>query len=1076
MGKLTPDQIDYLGPSFETQPRPDVVPQNLPGADQSTVGLAFELENPVYNLLDWLDRPVFQFDPNFTTERWKEKSKEIDWFDEYSDEFVGVQSEAHFDYIADRLRTDIAKRQQLASRGWSGVVAAVGAGLASPTILLPLVGSARGAAAFASGAGYGLLAAGADEVVLQANRPGRTNQETAIAIGASTVVGGLLGGLVRNLSSERLPSVIADVKGEPTEGYVMSQVPVGSSPAPAGAQVTLKDPGGLRAGLGAEQLARWSGPVGRGLGQKIDDVSGSVVHRNFVAQVGDGGLRLEGVQRGISATEGEGTIENRITTYSVHEWNLDNALHDAYVKYRGGGSSFAVGPRSEIARLFGDDRLTFKEFSREFTRAMFNDGVSPNGIKEVEGVAIHFRQNDLNKIYEEAVKKNIFKGIKTGVDPKTNEAITVDFPEEVVGDPSYWMRQWDANAVANKVDAQGRTFVQKLTEDTQKKLLARFNRIVDKLADADESKRLGRDEASRQVEELGATNFNLDSRTADFSDMARQLAEEAQAKIMSSGPRMAQFNAVVGKRGSELARTLQVRSLDYEDFIEMDPQVGVRRYIRTLAPDIELAERFGDPGVSKYIDDLEQERAAKAQTIEGKFKSDKQKQKALDKLNKQYEQFARDAEAMVERLKHTRGLPNNPNSYLERAGRVAMGVNTLRFMGSVVPSSIADVGRIIFKHGFGNTFKYALAPAIRNFKAFQMSAREAKYAGTALDALNHRRALALVDMFEDFGRRSKFEKGVDYLASRMGMYALFDYWTSGMKMIDSAIVNGRVMDAIARIEKGKATPGSVSAKTIAKDNEFLASIGLDGGMAERIWRQMDGLENGGGQTESGVWLPNTESWTDARVQRAYRTALANSADTTIITPGIERPLMTDASTVARMVFQFKSFVFSSQTRTVIAGLQQRDANAVMGVLTALFMGGMSYAAYKTSRGEWKEMQEEPYEKWMDEAIDRSGLLGVFSLGQQLLQRVPATSPYMSFSGQRTERRASQDLIDFALGPSLNLAKTVSNILVGLDEPTQSTANQMKLLVPFQNVFYMRYLLEQLTEAGSNAAGLPERRR
>ena len=1168
MGKLTPQQQLVLGPTFRTEPGPAAVPENTDSASRSVFGTAMELENPVYNLVDYLSSPTFELDPTFTTEEYMERANAFPAYEEYKNEFIGVKSGEEFDFVAAQITDEIEKRQFLASKGWTGVAAAIGAGLLSPTVLLPLVGQARGVLAIGQGAGYGLLAAGLDEAALQLNRPGREASDTAIAVGASTILGGLLGGLVGNLGRGRYPSIQADMAGQPGEVYVQSSVPTGPTGSSVGAMEAVKDPGPLRSALGAEKLFKWFGPVMRGMEQNITDVSGSVTQRNFVAQLGDGGLTTRLQDRGISPTEGLGTIENRITTYDVHEWKLDEALNDAYGSYMETGRS-PLRIRENFARArAGNDKLTFEEFGHEFTRAMFRGGESE--IPEIAKAARQFASDSMETIYKAALDAGVLD----------------EFDEAARTDPGYWMRNWDAVAVSNKLDPQGRTFVEKLSADFERQLLARFNTMAeqlntttrradetiadlsqtleesqqtqklvqaeletlrkqnaDQLAVAEELKDLraalkaadeaeapalrsriealqtedfrlfrrseakltrriarlrkaGTDAGAKQLDEvkarqaarvsrfnervraMGADSYDTDAMTAEFSAYARQIAEETQGKIMASGPRMAQFNAIVGKRGSEIARALNVNSLDYQDFIEMNPMASLRRYIRTMAPDIELANRFGDPGVSKYIDDLEQERIVKAQNIEAKAWDKSRKEKALRKLNAQYETFARDAEVMIERLRHVRGLPDNPNAYLERAGRVALGLNTLRFMGSVVPSSLADVGRIIFKHGFGNTFRYAIAPVLTDMKSWKLSAREAKYAGNALDALNHRRALALTDMFEDFHRRSKFERAVEIGASRIGMVAGFDFWTSGMKMLDTSIVNGRIMDAIARLDAARTASGGLKqTKQVKRDQRFLAGLGLDQGMAERIWRQMDGLDAGGGRSDAGTWLPNTESWTDEQAKIAYRAAINRSADTTITTPGIERPSLVDSSTAARLVFQFKSFVFSSTTRTLLSGLQQRDAAAVQGVITSLMMGAFSYYVYLASRGEADQFDPvKNYDKIMDEAIDRSGLTGVLSLGQQLLQRIPATAPYTSFSSERTTRRASSDLIDLLAGPSYNMAKTVGNVMVGLDEPTESTLHQARLLAPYQNVFWLRLILDKLEAGIADAANLPENRR
>src|SRR5687768_17566380 len=90
---------------------------------------------------------------------------------------------------------------------------------------------------------------------------------------------------------------------------------------------------------------------------------------------------------------------------------------------------------------------------------------------------------------------------------------------------------------------------------------------------------------------------------------------------------------------------------------------------------------------------------------------------------------------------------------------------------------------------------------------------------------------------------------------------------------------------------------------------YLAEVGIDGPLAQRIADQVR-KNNGGGKVD-GTWLPNTESWNDDIALRGFRTALAREVNNTIVTPGVERPLWTNANTTGRLVSQFKCFAFSS---------------------------------------------------------------------------------------------------------------------------------------------------------------------
>jgi hypothetical protein len=1173
------DQIDVFAPS--EYPRTQEPIAEI-ASNRTTLDTAFELENPVYNFIDWLGKPTFDADPTYTVDQFIEQRNKTPFFNEYREKFYGVRSKEEFDFVRSEIEEEIQQREFLAAQGWGGVVAAIGAGLLSPTMLIPAFGQVKGLNAIATGMGYGMLAGGLDEAMLQLNQETRGVGETALTVGAATVAGGLLGAGATYLRNNTLREIEADMAGSPGQVYIHGTAPAGVLGS-VGAKATLSDPGPLKSALGMEVLLKNFGPVMRGFQQKISDVAGSTVHRNFVGQVGHGGLELDAAEQGLTATAGRGTIEDRATTYDVYDYRADNIFSENFMTYMETpeGAFRMTRSRLRAAGGKGSGKLNYDEFKREITKALFSG--DEHEIPQVAAAARSIRSEILDPLIKAA-----------------NEAGVLSEFGDLVGDESYFHRIWDAakvSATPDLVERLARDFEAKLVEEygaRAQKLSARIDKLEElnreyqmtpeqakalrALVKAERNKfkeknieflRLDeeirglkaqrgaltqkinkltqkggdtkgllveRDILDDQISALQSTEgykaFKLKKgrynaqinryekirsgevsaekaryaaalerafgRRADLAERARVAgsddfdpttgrgsfygqayadAEKTVEKLKHSGPRLPQFNAVQGDRGLEHARVLDVNSLDYLDVLETNPAVVVRRMIKTLGPDIEIAKRFGDKQATAYFDALEQEKLRKLANIKAKDWSDEKKAKAMQQLDKQYAEFVDDAVAMLDRLRHTRGLPDNPDSYLERAGRVAMGLNTMRFMGSVVPSSVADVGRIIFKHGFGKTFKYALAPMLRDWKTFKLSAMEAKYAGNALDALNHKRALALHDMFEDYHRHTTFERAVDIGASKIGLIAGFDFWTSAMKMADAAVVNGRIMDAIATlkgVEVDGKLPGKLTGKAKAAQ-KYLAENEIDGRLADAIWREMDGPEAGGGKV-GDVWLPNTESWKNEETKMGYRAALNRQLDATITTPGIERPKFVDASTWARLIFQFKSFVMSSTTRTMVAGLQQRDAAAIQGVLTSLAMGALSYWIYTQSIGKPEEFQNASYGKIMDEAIDRSGLLGVLAMLQQATQRIPATAPYTSFAGERTTRRAGQDLLDLALGPSYNLAQNVGNLIVGLDEPTQSTLHKLRLLLPYQNVFYLRQLLDKVEASTADALDLPETRR
>lgn len=604
---------------------------------------------------------------------------------------------------------------------------------------------------------------------------------------------------------------------------------------------------------------------------------------------------------------------------------------------------------------------------------------------------------------------------------------------------------------------------------TQDELGVRIQAIRDKRAEKLTS-------LEDRIKTRGAESVDVTSGAADFTRFADEKARQVARKITARKLRLPAFDVMEDKRGAELARMLEIPSREIEKFLVNDVEEVTRRYLRTMAPDIEMSRKFGSINAQEQFDDLDTEMEGVAKRKEQEIrKANGEKKKPLDsnaldakiaqmrlKNAEEYAAIKRDLAAVVGRIRHTWGLPDDPSAISYRMGRVAMNLNVMRMMGGVVVSSVPDLARPVMKYGLVRTFKDGFLPLITDLKRLKMSNKELRLAGAALDVILHSRSMAMYDILDDMQRGSKFERAIEYGTKKFGIIALFDQWTAGMKQFTGAIANVRIMDALQKTAEGSAT---------VKDKTFLASLGIDEVRAGDMWDEV--VKNGGGEKVNGAWMPNTEAWKNEDNIRAYRSAILREVDNAIVTPGAEKPLWTDKTMTGRMLGQFKSFAMSSTSKTLLAGLQQTDANFVVGSAISLALGALSYAIWAATVGgeAYDAMLEAGLDKWADEAIDRSGLTGVLSLAQGVASAIPATAPYATFSGGRTTRRGGGSLIDELGGPSWDLAERLSKTVTDIDDPTQSTIHTIRTLAPGNNIWHLR----RAYDAIENSVNLPERR-
>lgn len=560
----------------------------------------------------------------------------------------------------------------------------------------------------------------------------------------------------------------------------------------------------------------------------------------------------------------------------------------------------------------------------------------------------------------------------------------------------------------------------------------------------------------------------------DFAAHAKEMAKDTVTKILGSERRLAYSDIIREKRGPELARVLNIPSAEIKDFLEMDMERLMAIYTRTVGGDTAIAKVFGSADAAAEfakLDDEMNSMLAKIETLTDK-KGNPLDQKAKEDITKQthdfYDAARKNLYVLMERAKGMRGIPKDAGSWSARGAKMVMDINFMRLMGNVLISSVADPGRAVMKFGLTRTFRDGLLPMITNLKTLRMSQHEARLAGVALDPIIHSRAAALADIFDDAHRGTKIEKAVHWASTKMGLAAGFDHWTSAIKQFTAGIANAKLLDNISAVMEGK-----VKGKQLVKAQEYLSKLNIDADFAERIWKEVTSGEGGG--KVNGIWLPNTENWTDREAVLAYRAALGSEVDATIITPGFERPNWVDSSLPAKMMAQFKSFGFTSTQKTLMAGLQEHDLAFMNGVISSLALGALSYYLYGVFTGgkTYTEMMNAGPDKWADEAISRSGVTAIFDEAQRISARVPLLQKYTSFSGRQTTRRGGGDLASEILGPSFDALSRVTKIASEIDSPTKSTLHTVRTLLPLQNIFYLRQLLDKVEAAAGSK--LPKKR-
>jgi hypothetical protein len=602
----------------------------------------------------------------------------------------------------------------------------------------------------------------------------------------------------------------------------------------------------------------------------------------------------------------------------------------------------------------------------------------------------------------------------------------------------------------------------------------------------------------------------------DFREHSRELAILLHQKLMNTEVELSPAYRALRQdaRGAELLRTLKIPYGIKNKYLEKDVELGTRAYDRVMAPDLELWYAFdGSVNGKSVLGEMQEEATEHLHRIsEAKFVklpqgwTDKaasfveRAQKRLTDLGEADDIYldaknfsdearpgfipltpelknqlsqsvhaavkasTRDFDVAIQRLRATRGIPDNPNSLMWRSGKFVKALNVTTMMGGVVASSISDVARPIYRHGVGATFngwKPYLNRWAEGAKDFRIKAKELnRNIGLNLEPVLHGRAQAVFGLFDNVVGKTKVERGVTTLANKMGLIAMYDYWTAGMKSIAGNIFHATMAEYVPAVAKAMAE-GSEFTGDLLQMRTYLRNLGLSDDTIRRLGFQMN-REGGMEVFSNGGKLPNMEAWDDPVAYQAYQAAAIKEVDELIVTPGLERPNWTDENMGYSMLAQFKSFTFSATSRMALSGLQGNDPYLMQGIIFSLAFGAVSYYTYAVAAG-GKTLEEannlDPG-KFLWEAVKRSGLLGVMSFGTDVVERVPAAT-----GTQPTVFSKPSGLLGVFLGPTYGQADKLADAVMQInsDNPKQQQRNLKTLrqvFVPMQNHMLLRQLFDR----------------
>ena len=572
----------------------------------------------------------------------------------------------------------------------------------------------------------------------------------------------------------------------------------------------------------------------------------------------------------------------------------------------------------------------------------------------------------------------------------------------------------------------------------------------------------------------------------ELRDFAREISERVTGTGGARLPYDVNLADSINKRsvGSALGGPFKQRSFtipdkDIAEFLESDIEILGRMLVRSMAPDIEIASKFGDVNMTKQLKEVTEDwyRIAKQDSIKlGKVDANGVRQ-PIDPANPKSRDWAKglkrdreDLEAIRDRERGVYGLPDNPSHWAYKASTAIRHLNYVRLLGGMSLSAIPDAARPVMVHGVLRAFGDGFIPLITNMGQMSKVMEDIRSFGLATDMVMNSRAQRMAGIQDDIARESKFERGLGTISDTFGMVSLMAPWNTAAKQITGAVSHARMIKAMRN-----EAAGTISKKEI----EYLRSSFIDKRSGKAILKQIDRH----GSKEGGMEFSNALKWDDQEAYTIFQSGLGRDIERTIITPGQDIPLW--ASTpIGKVMFQFKSFAVAATQRMLLSGLQQSDIAAMNGLMLSIALGGLSYAAKEADAGREVANPLENPEKWILEGIDRSGATGWLFEAHNIIEK--ATRGHIGvgqfFGKQPMSRYASRNMFSAAFGPSAGTfaallgtagdiaAATIPNIDGETDEWNDKSTTSFRRLLPYQNLLIVRNGFDKIEESVNNVLG------
>lgn len=563
-----------------------------------------------------------------------------------------------------------------------------------------------------------------------------------------------------------------------------------------------------------------------------------------------------------------------------------------------------------------------------------------------------------------------------------------------------------------------------------------------------------------------------------------EVADDVVHKILGhpEGRLPPEINVKEG-RGAARERTFEIpdnwRTADgrygVKDFVDRNIINVMARYSRTMAADIAYQKILGgDEGVDAILKQLRDEASdmqkAMAEKQEASMgKGEPPKAGALEKKNleieKMYERDKSTIEMLVHRIRGTDPSGAADPRYLgaRTVSKVIRDVNVPVFMGSSLVSQLPDLAKMVMTEGLMRSFGSLIGDFADGFKQFKIGLKEAQRIGTADDMVLGGRAGQIADISEQYTRQSKVEMATGLIANKALLLFGVSPWNTFVKGRASYLGADTILRSVQSMAEGK---------PLSKSREaYMRAIGIGDYEVEQIMKE----QKIWGESTRGLLISNADQWKNLEAKNAFERALLRYIDGNVLTPGAtDRPLWTQ-SEVGKALTQFQGFGFAAHQRILVAGLQQRDANALSSMIAMIGLGMTSVALRDIIR-DGKVDDKRDARSWVRDGVDRSGVLSRVMELDTIIGKATGVNIQRKLTGEDASRFQGRSLVGQLGGPTAATIDGTARALRGLADGTVSGADvhAIRRTIPLQNFLGTKWLFDKVEEGIVDQYGLEPR--